>query len=157
PLRRRAREARLRRPAADAGRAALVRRRAVPGRGLRRPALPPLRRDARLPRRSLGRRQRPARLHLLRHRLLRRAPRRADGGRLSARPSTVSPSTPLLRVEGLTRLFGPGCPDCLASTGSDAATNRCRTCGTVVACADVSFELDEGEVLGIVGESGSGK
>jgi putative phosphonate transport system ATP-binding protein len=30
-------------------------------------------------------------------------------------------------------------------------------CGTVIACADVSFTLGRGEVLGIVGESGSGK
>jgi putative phosphonate transport system ATP-binding protein len=66
-------------------------------------------------------------------------------------------SRPLLRVGGLTKLFGPGCPDCLAATGPDAATNRCQHCGTVVACAGVSFEIDDGEVLGVVGESGSGK
>ena len=42
--------------------------------------------------------------------------------------------TPLLRVSGLSRHYG----------------NR-------IGCADVSFELFPGEVLGIVGESGSGK
>ena len=42
--------------------------------------------------------------------------------------------TPLLQVEGLTRLYG-------------------RRIG----CADVSFDLWPGEVMGIVGESGSGK
>ncbi|MCC6009047.1 MAG: phosphonate C-P lyase system protein PhnK [Rhodobacteraceae bacterium] len=41
---------------------------------------------------------------------------------------------PLLQVEGLTRTYGPR-----------------------IGCADVSFELWPGEVLGIVGESGSGK
>lgn len=47
-------------------------------------------------------------------------------------PSTTD--TPLLQVTGLTRLYGAR-----------------------IGCADVSFDLWPGEVLGIVGESGSGK
>ncbi|MBU4057329.1 ATP-binding cassette domain-containing protein [Patescibacteria group bacterium] len=35
--------------------------------------------------------------------------------------------------------------------------NVCVKCGSVAAVKDVSFRLDEGEVLSIVGESGSGK
>lgn len=46
----------------------------------------------------------------------------------------VKPQTPLLSVKGLTKRYG-----------------------TRIGCADVSFDLWPGEVLGIVGESGSGK
>jgi putative phosphonate transport system ATP-binding protein len=44
------------------------------------------------------------------------------------------PDTPLFRVENLTKSYGPR-----------------------IGCADVTFDLYPGEVLGIVGESGSGK
>lgn len=47
---------------------------------------------------------------------------------------SVVADTPLLRVEGLTKRYG-----------------------SRIGCADVSFDLFPGEVLGIVGESGSGK
>ncbi len=70
---------------------------------------------------------------------------------------TFRDTAPVLRVENLTRIFGPGCPDCVARTGPEAETNTCPTCGSVVACADVSFELRPGRTIGIVGESGSGK
>ena len=63
--------------------------------------------------------------------------------------------TPLLRVRGLTRRFGDGCPACAGDGPPE--TSRCPRCGTVTACRDVSFDLDPGEVLGVMGESGSGK
>ncbi len=63
----------------------------------------------------------------------------------------------LLSVRGVRKVYGEGCPACVDSTGDAAGTNRCRACGSVVACADVDFDVHEGEVLGIVGESGSGK
>lgn len=64
---------------------------------------------------------------------------------------------PVLKLKDITRLFGKGCPACLESTGPDADTNVCSHCGTVVACAGVSLDLYQDEILGIVGESGSGK
>lgn len=63
----------------------------------------------------------------------------------------------VLDVAGLTKVYGPGCDRCLKSTGPEYRTNACSNCGSIVACAEVSFEVGPGEVLGIVGESGSGK
>jgi len=66
-------------------------------------------------------------------------------------------NTPLLTVRNLTKIFGPGCPLCLGSTGPEFNTNVCSHCGSVVACGNVAFNLYHNEVLGVVGESGSGK
>lgn len=63
----------------------------------------------------------------------------------------------VLRVRNLTKLYGRGCPECSSLTGPDHETNICPRCRTLVACSDVSVDLEQGEILGIVGESGSGK
>ena len=38
--------------------------------------------------------------------------------------------------DGLTKLYGTGCPDCLRLTGPELETNTCPSCGTLVACAE---------------------
>lgn len=64
--------------------------------------------------------------------------------------------TPILKVKDLNLIYGKGCLKCKEST-SYRGTNICPHCNSIVACNEVSFELFEGEILGIVGESGSGK
>jgi putative phosphonate transport system ATP-binding protein len=66
------------------------------------------------------------------------------------------PDLPLLTVRNLTKKYGQGCTSCLDGIYS-AQGGRCADCGTVWACRDLSFDLYQGEILGVVGESGSGK
>lgn len=63
----------------------------------------------------------------------------------------------ILEVDNLTKIHGQSCPRCVESTGPASGGNICPNCRSIVACADVSFNLHRGEILGVVGESGSGK
>lgn len=63
----------------------------------------------------------------------------------------------LLRVRGLTKIYGEPISNSIAYTGPEYNTNICPETDAIVACADIDFDLYPGEVLGVVGESGSGK
>jgi putative phosphonate transport system ATP-binding protein len=63
----------------------------------------------------------------------------------------------VLKLENLEKRFGEGCPECLEKEKRKLKKNYCQSCGTVYAIQDISFDLYEGEILGVVGESGSGK
>lgn len=64
---------------------------------------------------------------------------------------------PILQVRNLRKQFGTGCKECTELNDGNLEKNFCKSCGTVYACQDISFDLYPGEILGIVGESGSGK
>lgn len=64
---------------------------------------------------------------------------------------------PVIKVKNLSKQFGEGCPSCANRETRKLNKNFCPECGTVYACEDISFEVYEGEILGVVGESGSGK
>ncbi|MDQ2086754.1 ATP-binding cassette domain-containing protein [Herbivorax sp. ANBcel31] len=64
---------------------------------------------------------------------------------------------PLLRVKNLNKNYGSGCNNCRDLDSGKLLKNYCPKCSTVYACQNISFNVFEGEILGIVGESGSGK
>ena len=63
----------------------------------------------------------------------------------------------ILQINHLQKRYGDGCSWCERLTGPDVGNSRCARCGSVHACVDINFSLNNGEVLGIVGESGSGE
>ncbi len=79
--------------------------------------------------------------------------------RLDATAAQDAPAAgPLLRVTGLSKVFGPKPAEALelAGQGVSRAEVQRRT-GTTVAVHDVSFSVDRGELFVIMGLSGSGK
>ena len=63
----------------------------------------------------------------------------------------------LLRVRGLTKIYGDPISNSVQYTGPKFGSNICPETDAIVACAEINFDLYPGEVLGVVGESGSGK
>ncbi|MGD8401107.1 MAG: hypothetical protein PVH64_09260 [Bacillota bacterium] len=43
----------------------------------------------------------------------------------------------ILRVKNLTKIYGPGCPQCIELTGPAFNSNQCPVCGSIVACAAI--------------------
>ena len=62
----------------------------------------------------------------------------------------------VLSIKDLSKQFGNGCDYC-KDDSAELQKNMCPHCNTVHAVKNVSFDLYEGEILGVVGESGSGK
>src|SRR5262247_2836934 len=75
----------------------------------------------------------------------------------TAPTTTTAADSWLLRVRGLTKVYGDPDRRTLESTGPAFNSNICPRTHAIVALANVAFDLYPGEVLGIVGESGSGK
>lgn len=63
---------------------------------------------------------------------------------------------PMMSIRHLNKQFGEGCESCRGEH-RQLQGNYCPVCGTVYACRDISFDVYDGEILGVVGESGSGK
>ncbi len=63
----------------------------------------------------------------------------------------------MLRFENVSKIYGPGCEDCLELTGASRGRSICPRCESIVAVNRANLTVRRNEVLGIVGESGSGK
>ncbi|MCW2943730.1 MAG: opuAA2 [Actinoallomurus sp.] len=62
-----------------------------------------------------------------------------------------------LRVQGVSKIFGRKSAEALRKIGQGADPDELRRLGVTAAVADVSFEVDEGEIFVVMGLSGSGK
>lgn len=64
---------------------------------------------------------------------------------------------PKIKVENLTKIFGDRPRHGLRMLDAEKSNKEIRDAGLAVGCADVSFEVEEGELLVVMGLSGSGK
>lgn len=64
---------------------------------------------------------------------------------------------PKIKIEHLTKVFGPRPEQALRMLDEGASNAEIRKTGNAVGVADVSFEVEQGELLVIMGLSGSGK
>ena len=75
-----------------------------------------------------------------------------------APPSGPANGEPLVRAEGIWKVFGPGADKIIGSPDAELSRSDLqRKTGCVVAVRDVSLDIKPGEVFVVMGLSGSGK
>ena len=71
--------------------------------------------------------------------------------------SNSTPSDPVIKCEGVYKIFGDGAERMLQESGGHVDAQKFQDAGCVVGVNNASFEIQKGEMLMVMGLSGSGK